>query len=704
MADKSGKSYEAFVEYLLMRLGYANEASAKVDRQYLFGTHRLKGEMGADLLDKYSESGIAFHSTDGLPHGPWYNPDFFVLENGLPAACLHVTHWSNPRSSKYKFWRTQEEHLQYKIAFGHKFLSINLVFEAIPGNEAELITDTQKKIFLHGWDPSIGSILVGCFDATLLFPLHYWLIKEYESYLPEKLPQSPLLRRQALVDSWTKYFNADGNARAEIDLVLNLLRNGMNSDPHPRYSSNVINHLQSITRRGRERAVLAKVRSTRTRYRKGIQHAFIVREMISRLVETDADAATWNIIRGNARFRDSDWLKYLGLSVSVSQSQSVLDALQSIPIQMADRRPIFLLKIGGIEIFEWNEDFQIFISDVAVLPEDEAKALFKAMLDLFEDYRSARGMTSVLADLAEPKRISRKIQYVFDNYIGVGEKQSFVNKLSADMLTPGQNAPHQQIVLDSHNWVLDVLLSAHNLGSVQTITSRLPALFFKHVGEEINPYSYQGGPENVVARLLAGRDIGPDIRPQATMSREEFYEVIWPLIAMITWESISGIPHSDKETVIENYRYKKAMRIISSPDLEPMRKLLHNAIPGLDENAPPLRGSFNKLSTLREWSNSALTTEVSGREATSGIIIQTQAVYGAKHIADKTKEIACRLRSIHIKCNDDGLFEPEPNPGKHYLVIDGDWPLESKINLYEAGFDGIYDVSELIELSSSFKK
>src|SRR5262249_7016840 len=126
------------------------------------------------------------------------------------------------------------------------------------------------------------------------------------------------------------------------------------------------------------------------------------------------------------------------------------------------------------------------------------------------------------------------------------------------------------------------------------------------------------------------------------------------------------------------------------------------SVPALSDG-PKLRGAFNQLSTNRGWSRAALTTEATGLDTDSGTIIQTQAVFGGKHISDKTRELAGRIRSVFLRCDDECLFQPEEQPGTHYLVVDGDWPIESKINLYEAGFSGIFEIGELDRMTDALK-
>jgi hypothetical protein len=53
------------------------------------------------------------------------------------------------------------------------------------------------------------------------------------------------------------------------------------------------------------------------------------------------------------------------------------------------------------------------------------------------------------------------------------------------------------------------------------------------------------------------------------------------------------------------------------------------------------------------------------------------------------------MRSLSLRCDQNDQFVAEPNHGLHFGVLDGDWPLESKINLLEAGFSGLFEIAEL---------
>jgi hypothetical protein len=71
--------------------------------------------------------------------------------------------------------------------------------------------------------------------------------------------------------------------------------------------------------------------------------------------------------------------------------------------------------------------------------------------------------------------------------------------------------------------------------------------------------------------------------------------------------------------------------------------------------------------------------------------------------AHKVKELASRQRSINLHCDSDGNFTGETNPADCFLVIDGDWPINSKINLYESGYLGVVEIGELDQLTAALQ-
>jgi len=703
VADVTGFVYEAFVEFLLRRLRYRDEWTAGGGRQYLYEKHPEALCHRTLGICKHASECHAFSKQEAVPYGPWYDPDFFLLDDEKPVACIHVTHWSNPRSSQYKFWRTIEDHFEYKVNFGMDFLSLNLVFVALEaGEQPRRVVDSDKLISLHGWSPANGSMLAVSFDSSILFPLDYSPLEEFVAALPEKVPGNSRKRRKLSIEVWERLYKKNA-VRNAIDHAASLLKKALAASPSPRYTLAAIGTLQDVCWHGRQRAI--GLQPTETRYRKGLQHAFIVRELIARAFGSriDSDGATWSILRSNPRFPWKSFRTMLGADTSISDVE--VDAfrhqLASIPVQMDKRLPIYLLTgTAGLDHAEWNPDFKRFILGLRHLKPLDLSRFKMAVRDLFEGYRGTYGMDSVLADLSDSDRITRKVQYVQRRHIGLGDKATFVKVVAADMLTPGHNTPHQAVVKDVHNWPVDLLLEFYDLGSMQHITTSLPAKFLAKSEHSLRPYAYMNNLGQLVSHLIAGAPVGQYFSKGTQLDEAAFYKAIWPLFAECLWEAIGKRKPLDAATVEVKYRYKKAMRIISSPDLEPISFLLRRGLPAL-KDGPTLRGAFNQLSTGRRWSRAALTTETTGRDAGTGVVIQTQSVFGGKHISDKTRELAGRMRSLFLRCDQGDQFVAEPNPGVHFAVLDGDWPVDVKVNLLESGFSGLFEIAELATLTEA---
>jgi len=302
-------------------------------------------------------------------------------------------------------------------------------------------------------------------------------------------------------------------------------------------------------------------------------------------------------------------------------------------------------------------------------------------------------MSFVLADLADPSRITTKVAYVREHLLGHCRKTDFIRAF-VDGVDSFSGA-----VMDVYTWPVELLLEAYDLGSMQHLTTKLPAAFMEKTGESLRSYAYMGDLSMIVSHLIGGAEVGQYFASRATLSEDEFRRIIWPIFAECIWDGISRREPCGDEMLETRYRYKKAMRIISCPDLEPVSFLLRRSFPNLAKG-PVLRGAFNQLSTAKGWGRAALTTATAGLDPDTKAVIHTQAVFGAKHIADKTKEISARMRANHLRFHSDGTFGPELNPALHYLVVDGDWPIEAKVNLLESGFTGVFELGDLDSLRS----
>lgn len=705
MPDVTGQTYESFVEFLLRRLGVRDEHTPGAGAQYFYENDTFQATC-------HTSTTLCAHAaecdrlTRQLGYGPWYDPDFVVTDDGAVKSVISITHWSNPTSSLYKFWRTAEEMFEYKTLFGAATQSVNLLFEAKDPEEApEIITELNNLREFHGWKPAVGSVYALSHDITVAFPVDYLPLTTFQDTLPPQRGNTQVKRRQRL-DHWQTLCDTQPSIQAAIEQATDLLRRALDFGVNARFTPEAIAHLQSVCFQGRMRATAAPLHTTRSRYRKGIQHAYLLYLAARTQFGRDDLAQQWvkHILQMPARFSRAEWDKSFSRVGQASAATPMLDALRALPVKMDQRQPIAMLGIAGMQQYQWNEDMTEFIHGLVPLTSANREAFIEMLWELFAKYDGVYGMQDIARDLTEIGRVEKKVDYVTSHYVDVRNREEFIRDFSEDLLTPGDSPQHQEVVKDIHNWLADVMLEMYGLGSIQSVTTVLPRRFTAKTGERLNAYSFMGDLGKIINHLIQGVDVSQFFGARTSLSRQEFYEIIWPLFAEVVWDAIQGktpLPPSD---VVTSYRYKKAVRIISQSDLEPIRPLMLRSVPGLDESNTTLRGVFNQLSRFKGWGQSALTTEAGGRDPRSGAYIQTQTVVGAKNIDHKVKELASRMRSLQLKLNTQGQFVPNPNAGSHYLVIDGDWPITSKVNLYEAGFTGIFEIAELDQLAGLLEK
>ena len=127
LQDRTGSSYEQLLAASLRKLGYS-----------------YNGDTGKNYLHPSARAGqIIIPDT-------YIQPDLVVRYDEEIQAIFYVTHWSNTRSSKYKFWRTWEEQAQQKVVLSENFLAINCIFEALPQSYKPAIYITSDDIPLDG--------------------------------------------------------------------------------------------------------------------------------------------------------------------------------------------------------------------------------------------------------------------------------------------------------------------------------------------------------------------------------------------------------------------------------------------------------------------------------------------------------------------------------------------------------------------------
>ena len=266
MADVTGRTYEAFTEFLLRKLNYRDEWTEGNSPQYFYEKHPKALCHENKGICKNSYECHEFSKANGIPFGPWYDPDFFIMRNNLPLAALHVSHWSNPMASQLKFWRTIEDHFQYKINFGRNFLSINLVFVALDTNEVPtLVKDSKEIIKLQGWKPAVGSAFAVSFDSSILFPVNYYPLEQFEKLLPKKIPSLSRKKRELFNSIWETLYKENEIIKKSVKKLVTILNNALTSNPNQRYTKESIHKLQDVCWNGRKKTI--NIHHTFSRYR-----------------------------------------------------------------------------------------------------------------------------------------------------------------------------------------------------------------------------------------------------------------------------------------------------------------------------------------------------------------------------------------------------------------------------------------------------
>jgi len=702
VADVTGRSYEAFVETLLRRLGYRDEWTDGAGHQYLYEKHPESTCRHSTAVCKHAVECTELSARAHLSYGPWYDPDFFLMDGTSPFGCIHVTHWSSPSDSTRKFWRSIEDHLQYKTFFGPSFLSVNLVFEGLDRlANPRLIYDSDELIALHGWKPAVSSALCVSFDGALVFPRAYAPIEALTRGLPKSLPKNSRARRELYNRTWEQLLQSSARSLEAVDEIVAMLRVLLTKRrlTLSRLSRTAVQEMQSTCFRGR--TLSTTLRSTNSRYRKGIQHVFIVHEALARSVgANNSKNVLAKLIEQGGRL---PWKKLNELSgdrVDASLG-STWQLLAELPVQIAKGAGVFLLDPkGGLEQARWNPDLAAYFNALRALPSKDRADFIDSVCALYDEYRSAYGVKDVIDDLLDPNRVERKLDYVATQYLGGGNRNSFVKRLSKDLRSPEYSPPHQLVESGATSWVVDILMSFFRLGRKTHLVAVLPEKFSAATGESLRIYAFNRNVDQLVNHLLQGAPIGKHFGRSAALNEVDFYRCIKPLLAECIWEAIEGKTPVGRAEALLIYRHRRALRVISQSDLDPIKRLLRWSIPRLGPG-PTLTGGFNALCKLKGWANGALTTKANGLDPVTGAIIHTQSVFGRKHIADKTRELAGRLRSLRLSCNEDAVLGPCGVKQKHFLVVDGDWPVESKINLLEAGYSGVYEIGELDGLKAA---
>jgi hypothetical protein len=583
--------------------------------------------------------------------------------------------------------------------YGPDFLSVSALFEALPdGQSPILIQKSSSLLNFHGWKPAVGSVFATSFDGTIAFPLNYPPLIEFAKRAKALQEKNATKRREKHVLLWEEISVANRVVRESLKVAEDLLRKSLTTKPNKWYTPEIVHDLQSKCYSGRCRC--ADIHPSNTRYRKGIQHLFILQETLK--VKSATDQSAWNWAIQGPRINLARLPEILG--VPVKSVESIVSILSNIPVKM-DRgtmTPLVNAK-AGMNAVSLDSDLSHFALALQRLPT-VAKTRFKNALDkLFCLYRETEGVVDAIRDLSDDKRVRQKVLYVLTAVDKCnGDRDQFVRLIIEEAIRSGHIPPHQKFLHDENNWFIETLFAAYDIRRKQDIVAHLPDVFDERTGESLRRYAFKGNVDQFVNHLIQGIRLSRYFRKDVALSESEVVQVSLQALAELLWKRMQAVKTPEPDTACKSYRVRKTTRIIAQSDLEPITYLLKESLPHLAKNTP-LRGFFADYAKSKGWARAALTTDVVGCLTDQSVIGMSQAVMGRKHIADKTREIAARLRSVLLRHENDSM-QPAAESGYMYLlIVDGDWPIESKINLYESGYTWIFEIAELNLLADVLK-
>lgn len=687
--DRSGTKYEKVLAFSLEALGFERNANTK--KNYL-------------QPPKNSEIVIT---------GTYIQPDLVVRSEESIEAVLYSTHWSNTRSSKYKFWRTWEEQAQQRCVLGDNFLSVNCVFEALPaGYDPIIITRGDelpddpnrvpaRPIQLEGWDPGIGWALIESFDVNLVFPKAFGPIGKVSSYADgDHDTVTTGLLKKALSKSPKKYFATQWSAIRVIKTKAKKIRRG-----HP---------------------------DTISRYRIGLLHIYL----LVRLCEVHSGRklplkALINALAGVAS-QETELRKLNKLApfdiFKAAELDNLVKALSGVYVRKGNNPEGFCtlktFSLGGKQLVKvlFNKDLQLCVADLKEHLKDHS---FEAAIhSSFTRFDRAFGVTEAVEDLADVSAVKKKAKFV--------EKELFPLvsdsvKLGGRLVGLQSSASKGRSRVSGHrqNWQFEILLNLCGLNSAEDVQTRFKALF-EAKGHKLRPHAPFGDHAKAVAFMIQGRDLcelWSGTGRNRTLSEQEFRDLCWEVAAECLVDAIDdhGDSHSFRsvDEAITLYLQNKSMRIISS-DLNGFYIMIEHFLGDLchlqfldaeeqDEGADEalkarVCASWQTDMVKAIWESAPLETWVEGVSKDGKWLIKVQSSQDGNE-GHKTKELSGRSRAMHLKWTSakgpanrvQWKFSLRRMP-KTALVLDGDWSRTRKKNLYEAGWDWVGDVSELAEL------
>lgn len=690
--DRTGDDYEQILAASLVHLGYEFEGT--VGKNYLHPPKRARN--------------IIIPNT-------YIQPDLVVREDTTIQAIIYVTHWSNTRDSKRKFWRTWEEAAQQKLAVSHDLLTISCIFEALPTgrdpdfyiNSDELPKDLARNeelpLQLNGWDPGVGWAMLEAFDISIIFPVGYEPVFQLDHTVAGNHdPLTSQLLKQALSSSAKVFFLSQWQSLEQI-------------------RQDAQQNLPTLT-------------NTQSRYRIGLLHVYLFYRITVHVGGGNAPNLTDFVTTIVDSYQGQLELNRLATTPAFAQMGlqpilQIFNALSTIFVRKGRNAKTFCTLLAalsnpilGVTLHrvKLNEDLHLCLQDLR--SHINEPGFTNAIQRSFNRFDQSYGLDEVIDDLVNPNLIIAKEAFVRQNFAHL---LNDVAALAAQLQIHAKEISTLRSVVSQHeqNWVLEMLLYIAGLNSAEDIQKRFKENF-EQSGHKVRPHAPYGDHAKLVAFLLQGRDIceqWSDPRGtgnRRTLTENEFRTLSWDTVALCITQGFhdenSVIRPAD--AVIKKYSENKSMRIISS-DLNGFYIMLEHYLGGIchfqftdedGENREQLNRricpSWQTEVISRLWGGRPLETWMEGVSHNGQWLIKVQSAQDG-HESDKTKELAGRCRALRLAWSHgadprDRLqwsFSQRPLP-KLALVLDGDWDAIKKRNLYEAGWDWVGDVSQLHEL------
>jgi hypothetical protein len=708
--DRSGTNYERLLAASLQALGF----------EYSTGDVLATG-----AADRVHESGQAYMTTpkryvhpsaSGKPiiPGTYIQPDLVMMVDERVTAVVYSTHWSNTRDSKRKFWRTWEEAAQQKVVLGPDILSINGVFEALPqGSDPglyvtsdDLPTDKSRAqplpMQLNGWDPGIGWALLEAFDVSIVFPVGYAPVVSVRGFVEgEHDEPTSLLLDQALSRKPKAYL------RRQWSILATVRTNALVRMP--------------------------EFEETHSRYRIGLLHVYMaykllcriatdipvdLREFVTALTEEVFEIIELEKLAKKKPFKD----------IEISQTIKAFEAMSSLYVR-AGRNPQMLCNVTevptvakpqGIHKLRLNDDLRTCLQDLRV--HVGYRGFVDVLQRTFDKFDEAYGVEDALDDLASDNLVESKERFVREHLADVLADPDRL-RLRLQAYADASSQARRAVSTHGQNWVLEMILYVAGLNSAEDIQTLFKE-YFERSGHKLRPHAPYGGHAQLVAFLLQGRDVCEQWSSEfgrRTLSSDEFRALCWKTIADVIAQRFSerGSDIYPQPVVIAKYLQNKSMRIISS-DLNGFYIMVEHylgdlcdlkfstekgkvveAASGLSQRICP---SWQTDVVQEVWGSRPLETWMEGVSKNGKWLIKVQSAQDG-HQMDKTKELAGRSRGIHVAWyHDDDPHDRtkwsfgQRDVKKMALVLDGDWEVDRKRNLYEAGWDWVGDIGQLDEL------